>query len=193
MDEEYLIAALCVALASESLSRYAQNGATQAIGAALGVVCVASLAAGFVDVSGRPFLLGWGFRLLPLVCLGAFPVAVCTVWRGARHPGVANRAVFALLAFPVLWILEASGINTVSASIEGLTAALLTMETAPTLSQAVYVTLFLIESAVWAAIPAILGVILVRDPRNSTVWWMGTGLISLAGILGVYSVMSLAG
>ena len=177
MNTEYLVAAPVLALAGEGLIRRGERGEVQAAGAALIGLGVISLIFGFTAAAVPSSIGSLVWLITPLVYLGAFAAAVVAALARKWPRRAICWLAFGGIAIPSLWALLLTG-----SILDFFTVASYAVTAADRsyLYDFFWLTAWL---AGFIAVPAAPGMVLVwRQSRQSSFWWLGAALIGLGGM-----------
>lgn len=201
MNELYLAAALGLVLAGEWLYRSGGSRAAQAVGLAALLAAIVCLPAALSEPAAVRAVGAAVYAVAPWVCLLAVPATAVASWRRQwpRPPiswwiagGLA--AAVALLLGPY-WTGSTGEPLTVaySGSAAGGLVTGLSADAPPFLRQMTAATLLALQLALYAAIPAYLGLILVWPARPSPLWYAGVALLAFGALVGLDGLLRLSG
>ena len=201
MNELYLAAALALALAGEWLYRSGGRRESQAVGLAALLAAIVCLPAALLEPAAVRAVGAAGYAVAPWVCLLAVPAAAVVAWRRQwpRPPvgwwlagGLALAVALLLGPYwtgstgePLTVAYSGSAAGGLETGISG--AARLSLQ------QTTAATLLALQLALYAAVPAYLGLILVWPARPSPLWYGGIALLAFGALVGLDGLLRLSG
>lgn len=201
MYELYLAVALGLILAGEWLYRSGGRRESQAVGLAALLAAIVCLPAALLEPAAVRAVGAAVYAVASWVCLLAIPLAALAAWRRQwPRPPVGwwiagGLALAVALLLGPYWTGSTGEPLTVaySGSAAGGWETGISGGAPLFLRQITAATLLTLQLALYAAVPAYLGLILVWPARPSPLWYGGIGLLALGALVGLDGLLRLSG